>query len=258
MSTKKQTKGLRERKGFTIFADLIWILVFCLCAILIFFFLYKPLVDDMIQEKAKKTIAGLEILPVYSDTQYVALGLSMRRAQAGASGQSRTTFAGIIESLAGARKTTTSTSQFDTVIERSGYVQTLNTVFGQGSPFWTESAYQRSDGTRVRERQRVAVIIYHQGAWLSSTCQEYTATAGLVTNTRLCNRFSSNVIVSNAPQTASGNTVWGAYGQTVTDPDTGITIPVFTNTIVETGSIHIPSTNGPATLFVFIAREEEK
>lgn len=251
----------RSRQGFTILGDLIAILVFCLCALILFAFLYKPLVDKMIDEKATQPINSLEILPVYSDAQYVAIGLAQTRPESGSGGAQSATFSGVVRRIAESRSTLTSERDVASFIAASGYDETLERTFGTDSPFWEESAYYRADGTLVRERERVIVVLYHEGAWLVATCREFVRGEGLVNRGNGCELMRSGGIgMTLEERNALGVGGWEAQqysGSTKRDPDTDIRIPTF-GSVIEPGSVHVPSSNGAATLFVFIEREERK
>ncbi len=236
------TQNLRTKRGSSIFGDLTWIIVFCVCAMLLFFFLYKPLVDDL-KGKTNPGIGGFseQQLPVYSDAQYVALGLREIRPEAGTDGTSRATVSQLITALIQTRHEKDSDTAFKKAIEDSEYDETLEKQFGKGSPFWTGSAYQLADGTKIKERQAIAVIINDGGTWLTETCQEFTFEGRRKAGT-LCSYFTLRMI----------------NGVAVTDPDTGMKIPLFPNSVVEAGSLYIPTASGPATMYVFVERRSTK
>ena len=238
------TQNLRTKRGSSIFGDLTWIIVFCVCAMLLFFFLYKPLVDDL-RGKTNPGIGGFsdQQLPVYSDAQYVALGLREIRPEAGTEGKPRATVSQLITALVETRHEKGGDTAFDKALEASSYDETLEKQFGKGSSFWTGSSYQLADGTQIKERQAIAIIINDGGTWVSETCREFTPEgkqqAGRGT---LCNYFMLRMI----------------NGVAVVDPDTGMKIPLFPNTVVEAGSLHIPTASGPATMYVFVQRRSTK
>lgn len=256
---KLSARSVRTRKGFTILGDLVAILVFCLCALILFAFLYKPLVDKMIDEKTNQPINRLGLLPVYSDAQYVAIGLAQTTPERGSGGVQASTFGGVVRRIAESRTTLSDEGSVDAFIEASGYDETLDRVFASNSPFWNASAYRR-DGAIVRERESVTVIIHHESLWLGKTCREYVRNEGFVDAGGTCERFRNGGIgMTLEERIALGSGPWEAQqysGATERDPDTGILVPVL-GTVVEPGSVHVPSGNGAATLFVFIKREEQ-
>jgi hypothetical protein len=246
ISKTKEFSEKPSRRGITAIGDFTFIIVFCVVAFIIFFVLFKPMIDELEDKPLQRIEMG--VLPVYSDAQYVALGLRERRAVAGSSGQTGTTFASIVQSIGQARVEMNKDSAFEEYLEGSGYDETLESVFGKGSLFWSGGEYYLVDETRVRQRKRVMVILRQEGLWIKQTCREFTAEKGLVTgilSTNSCNRFDGD-----------GKDI---YLGKVIDPDTQIEIPDwFGSQKSETGIVYIPSASGPVTVYLFIMKEEKE